>query len=151
MYTGACAFLSFFLSLFSALFRSLVDVSNSPPHRERSCARDHTLSLSLLSSSLLFSTLVTRIPDNARCTSGPMQTRPIHWATCSYIGGGDVEQKRAERSVTDASLWFNEWARSIDPRDSAAVHPVIILPLLVCVTSLSLCSFLFLLGCSGSS
>lgn len=147
MYTGACAFLSFFLSLFLALFRSLVYVSNSPPHRERSCARDHTLSLS----ALLFSTLVTRIPDNARCTSGPMQTRPIHWATCSYIGGGDVEQKRAERSVTDASLWFNEWVRSIDPRDSAAVHPVIILPLLVRVTSLSLCSFLFLLGCSGSS
>ena len=93
-------FLSFFLYFWlsfalSSTFRILHPIVNAR-------ARATILSLSL--SVLLFSTLVTRIPDNARCTSGPMQTRPIHWATCSYIGGGDVEQKRAERSVTDASL-----------------------------------------------
>ena len=96
-------FLSFFLSsLCASISLSLVRVSNSLPHRERLVrALPCSFSLSLVSPLLLSSlaSLTTRAAPRDLC-----KHRPIHWATCSYIGGGDVEQKRAERSVTDASL-----------------------------------------------
>ena len=144
----ACAFLSFCLSFFLPFAPLIRSLSLSRSRFEFSTlswttrARVTVLVLSFPLVSPLFlsslASLTTRAAPRDLC-----KHRPIHWATCSYIGGGDVEQKRAERSVTDASLWFNEWPRSIDPRDSAAVHPVIILPLQLSVTSLSLYSFPF--------
>lgn len=73
------------------------------------------------SSSLSNSLLLAGIPDNARCTSGPMQTRPIHRARIYIL----VEQERNRR----VSIISRIDARSILALFSYFVLPAYPLPL----------------------